>query len=635
MNLNVRSLPWLALLSYSTYSTATVLPYLSLRSVSVNAYRELVGWQTLINRAHMASCYGVFSITPAYERSYNDDHIAQSLFCGALCEHTCGAPNLAFKVQGSQVSGRDARALLADYFYLPPDFSSVINIDPKIDTFLTDFDIYVGFDAWAPGLFFRAHAPMTETRWDLGFCESSIIQGTRGYDPGYYSDSYTTHTTEHIIVGMERSDLLSNFEQFVFEKRCITNSPTISYQPLRYARMSSYRLTQARLAEIQCALGYNMLLGSDHHLGLELRCSIPTGNRPTGEFLFEPIVGNGHHGELGLGLTGHWNFWHDKDNCQYLGLYCDAYVTHMLKTCQHRTFDLVGKPLSRYMIAVQTGTPVEDLTTDQHTPVAQFQRTVAPVANITTLPVDVSCAVQTDIACKLTWATASVQWDLGYDFWYRSREKISLNHDCPCTNLLEKNWALKGDAFICGFPQLDVGTISSRGVALSPSQSKATIFSGTNNWPNGIDGHAWNQNPGIDTPAYPAYDGSNNPLVTHQRTYSDTWDQVYTTIDPVLITYDNLDMNNARSRGMSHTIFTHISYTLQNCGTWTPYLGIGGYIEFGRTTKQHGCVRPAQPCSITNQEYPTPCTTNCHGYCSLSRWGLWIKGGLSFNGKKN
>ena len=636
MNFNVRSLLWLTLFRYIACSQAAVLPYLSFRSVSVNANRELVGWQTLINKAGMASCYGVFSITPEYERSFKGNHIAESLFCGSLYQRTCSTPNVAFKVQGSQVENRDPRAWLADYFYLPTDFSSIININPKIDTFLIDFNIYVGFDTWAPGLFFRAHAPMTETRWDLGFCESNITEGTHGYDPGYYSDSFTTNTNRNIIVGMKRNDLLKNFEQFIFEQRSITDSETISYEPLRYARMSTYRLTKSRLAEIQCALGYNFLLDTDYHLGLELRGSIPTGNRPTGAFLFEPIIGNGHHGELGLGLTGHWSFWHDTDHCRNLSFYCDANITHMFKTCQQRTFDLVGKPLSRYMIAMDMRPPVTNLTTQSQTPTAQFQQRFVPVANITTLPVDVSCAIQADIACKCAFTTSCVQWDLGYDFWYRSCEKISLHYDYCCKNRFEQRWALKGDSFVFGFPQHVNGSIAEKGgVALSPSQSKATISSGTNNWPDGINGHAWNQNPGIDFPADFAYNDNNRPLVTHQLEYSDTWDQVYTTVDPVIITYNDIDMNNARSRGISHKIFTHLSYTFSNCETWTPYLGIGGEVEFGRNTKQHGCTRPAQSCSHIYPEYPSPQTSCSCNYCSLSQWGLWLKGGLSFGGKKN
>lgn len=614
MAFNIRSTIWLITLGSITLNAlGEVFPYLSFRSVSENAARELVGWQTQINKADMKTCYGLFTITPEYLRSFQARHIAELLFCGSLVERTCNFPNLAFKVQGSKVLNRDQQAWLADYFYLPTDFESTININPKIDTFLVDFNLYVGFDTWVPGLFFRAHAPMTNTRWDLRFCEGNITSGINGYDPGYFNDTFITNTAAQTIIGIPRNDLLNNFEQFIFGQKSITGIPTINYEPLRNARMSSYRLTKSRLAEIQLAFGYNFLLDPNYHLGLELRGYIPTGNEPHGEFLFEPIVGNGHHAELGLGLTSHWGFWYDDCNARNLSIYLDANFTHMFKSCQRRTFDLRDKPLSRYMLAMATYPPTENLIADvnnvQITPESQFKNKFTPVANLTTIPVDVSVALQADIALKLAFTSENFQWDVGYDFWYKSREKIVKRSDCCCLNKLAPYWALKGDSFVFGFPQQASGAIGSSGVPLAVSQSQSTIFNGTNNWPDGIDTIAWNQNPGIDTPNGPAFNGSDLPLVTHQLAYSPVWNQVYTSVKPVVITDANFDLKGAQTKGLSNKIFTHLNYTCNACSAWIPFFGIGGEVEFGKNSR-------------------------CH-FCSLSQWGLWIKGGLTFAGTKN
>ena len=614
MTFNVRSKIWLIVLGAITYNaTGTVLPYLSFRSASVNAARELVGWQTEINKADMKTCYGSFSITPEYLRSFNPSHLAQSLFCGSLFERTCSTPNLAFKVQGSKVRNRDERAWLADYFYLPTDFESTINIDPKIDTFLVDFNVYVGFDTWVPGLFFRVHAPMTNTRFDLRFCESNVTPGTNGYDPGYFNDTFTTNTNQHVIVGIPRDDLLKNFEQFIFGQRSITDIPNINYEPLHNARMSTYRLTKSRLAEIQMACGYNFLLNPKYHLGLELRGYIPTGNTPEGEFLFEAIVGNGHHAELGLGITSHCELWNNTETARNLSFYLDANITHLFNSCQRRTFDLRGKPLSRYMLAMAMCPPTENLVVSvdsgQVVPESQLKNKFTPVANLTTIPVDVKIALQLDMALKLAFTSENLQWDVGYDFWFRTCEKIVKRSDCCCLNKLAPCWALKGDSFVFGFPQQPSSTVDSSGVQLAVSQSNGTIFKGTNNWPDGIGTIAWNQNPGIDSPKGLAFNATNLPLVTHQLVYSATWNQVYTSIDPIIITEKDLDIDGAQTKGLSNKIFTHLNYTFNTCSTWTPFLGIGGEVEFGKNTG------------------------NC--FCSLSQWGIWIKGGLTFAGKKN
>ena len=386
---------------------ASVLPYLNFRSVSVNANRELVGWQTFINKAGMDRCYGVFSVTPEYGRSFHGYKIAQALFGESLFNRTCSAPNYAFKVQGSKVKKRDSKAWLADNFYLPPDYESIVNIDPKIDTFLMDFNFFIGFDTWAPGLFFRAHAPLTSTRWDLGLCESNKTEGSLGYDAGYFNNTYTIDNTNGSIVGTPRSSLLSSFEEFIFSQETIVNNPMITYEPLRHARMSTYRLTKNRLSEIQLALGYNFLLNALYHLGLEFRCYIPTGNTPKGEFLFEAIVGNGHHAELGCGITSHWEFWQDVNTSRNLSFYLDANITHLLTAHQRRTFDLKDKPLSRYMLAVNMRPPTTDLIasidTNEIVPTSQCTYRFTPVANITTVPVDCTIAIQADIAFKLAF----------------------------------------------------------------------------------------------------------------------------------------------------------------------------------------------------------------------------------------
>jgi hypothetical protein len=387
----------------------------------------------------------------------------------------------------------------------------------------------------------------------------------------------------------------------------------ISYEPLRHARMSRYRLTKSRLAEIQYALGYNFLLDPLYHLGLELRGSLPIGNKPTGEFLFEALVGNGHHAELGAGLTSHVQLWHDDCASRELTLYLDANITHLLKSHQHRTFDLKGKPLSRYMLATDMRPPVTDLFASingsQIVPSSQCKYRFTPVANITTVPVDCTIAVQADVALKLAYTQENFQWDIGYDFWARSCEKLCLRSDCCCPNKLASGCALKGDSFMFGFAQISTSTISTLGTPLASSQSNATIFNGTNNWPNGIDSAAWDQNPGIDSPKGFAYDTDGNQLVTHQWLFSSTWDAVYTSSNPMTISASDLDIAGAATKGLSHKIFTHLSYTFNTCTTWVPYLGIGGEVEFGKNN-----------------------TVHCR-YCSLSQWGLWLKGGLSFGEK--
>ena len=47
-------------------------------------------------------------------------------------------------------------------------------------------------------------------------------------------------------------------------------------------------------------------------------------------------------------------------------------------------------------------------------------------------------------------------------------------------------------------------------------------------------------------------------------------------------TEQDLDLQGARTGGLSNKIFVHLNYTAWQCYPWTPYVGLGGEIEFGK-----------------------------------------------------
>ena len=116
------------------------------------------------------------------------------------------------------------------------------------------------------------------------------------------------------------------------------------------------------LAEIRFVLGYNFLNDEDgdYHLGLGIYVAAPTGTRVgdqddcsgKGRYLFEPIVGNGKHWELGAQVTAHHIWWRSEDEDKSFGLYLEANITHLFAASQIRCFDLCSAGSnSRYMLA--------------------------------------------------------------------------------------------------------------------------------------------------------------------------------------------------------------------------------------------------------------------------------------------
>jgi hypothetical protein len=629
---------------------ADVVPHLAPRSQGINGARELVGWQSQINKWDMCYMYGSFSVTPEYTRTFHQNRITESLFCDALtsgsnsyhnsCHHgnnDCGNKIL---IQGTKVVGRNAKALMAENFYLPTDYSSEITFNPVVQNFLVDFNYYQGLDEWVEGMYCRIHTPITWTQWRLNYHEHIIDKGSQPMDPGYFNDTYSSNATG--TYGLSRSSLLKNFGEYVSDYESIEGVTNITYDPLQKARWNKCSMSKTGLAEITAAFGWNFVRHENVLFGLNLRAAAPTGNRPHGTYLFEPMVGNGQHWELGGGMNLWCTCWKSCDEQKNFTMYMDAYATHMFKTRQCRTFDLVGKPLSRYMLAMKFSPNVSNLLAgadpDSATaPLAQFTKEFTPVANLTTIPVDVSYAAQGEVILKFAYTHCNFQWDIGYDFWGRTCAKIRKRCDC-CDNGFATNvWGLKGDAFAFGFPETGgEGSIpTNAAIPLSATESGATIFGGTNNYYSGIDGIFWNQNPGIDN-ATQAWEDTTTILATYASTpISSGWAHVDTSApSPVLLTQDSIDTCAARTKAYSNKLFTHFGYLWKEHECWTPYLGLGGEVEFG-SQGNYG---------DDNCHHKSNCHENhkhSHGHCNgnenrcskfaFSQWGIWLKGGFSFN----
>jgi hypothetical protein len=74
---------------------------------------------------------------------------------------------------------------------------------------------------------------------------------------------------------------------------------------------------------------------------------------------------------------------------------------------------------------------------------------------------------------------------------------------------------------------------------------------------------------------------------------------------------------------MSHKVFGNVSYAWMDRDV-VPFIGIGGEGEFGRNEKC-GAKTCANSCATNSA-----CGKTCCNHVSLSQWGVWLKGGVSF-----
>ena len=657
-----------ALLSAIGCICATQAADVRIRSQSVDTARELAGWSNQINLFDMDGIHGSFAVTAEYTQSFNGKQIARSLFGSALNNSGntgCNKNGSSFRVSGSQASDRAAGDLLADYFGLPLDYQSSVYVKPEIKNFLVDFNFFVGLDQWLPGFWFRIHAPVVYAKWKLRMDESQSATAVIGYPAGYFAPA-----------AVPVSNLNSSFISYL-QGAVPTLNGGVVFQPLIYSKLCHTTITGAtngtrslscnnathtiRISDIRFALGWNFWQDANYHIGLGMLAAAPTGSRVDDTLLFQPMVGNGHHWELGGKFTSHSIVWRNSDCDKSITFYFDADATYMFAARQFRVFDLCGAgDTSRYMLAEVMKIPATNnlsgngISTTGAAPyvaplaetptpsVYQFSNIFMPVANIAAQTVKVSQPIQVDLTAMFNYTHRNFSWDFGYNFWVTACE--DLNRIGNTTALFQGNatYALKGDAYVYGFDNGNETGGLYDPIALGATESLATICSGTN-YPVGTRTPLPGLNTGIDNPEY-AYGNATGTVPPYDALFNVTTggtpatNQTSTSIQAAFLSTPNLDLQGARAKGMSNKLFTHVSYTWHDYGyCYVPYLGLGGKAEFAIGNKNcattpcansSGCIVVID--GLNTVAYNSSCDNGCRN-SNISEWGIWLKGGVSFN----
>jgi hypothetical protein len=182
---------------------------------------------------------------------------------------------------------------------------------------------------------------------------------------------------------------------------------------------------KAGLDDIQLKIIYQPSNVERVHFDVYGLIGIPTGKGSQARWLFEPLVGS-KHTQLGLGAT----FSADIiiTDCTVWALLAEAKYRYGLAGCERRSFDLTPNgQWSRYMLLV----PETD-------PYAFY-----PAINTLTFTTRVTPRSSLDLYLALHTCYHEWQFEMGYDFWLRSAEKVALScADLPVVGIAD----LKGIA---------------------------------------------------------------------------------------------------------------------------------------------------------------------------------------------
>lgn len=529
------------------------------RSQGTNTARELVGWEEFIHQFDVGGYYLTTGHILGYYRSFRPERLAQELFGDTV-----------LRFAGSQIAQRGSCELLADNFGLSADFRGTVEFSPLIENIVFDNQFFIGLDPIACGLYARFHMPLVHTRWDLRACQTRTSKHYSPFPDCYMAEDETSVTGDILMA-------LSGYYTFGDMQT-----------PWEYGRICSGVQTKTGLADIDVIVGYDIRQSDTHHLGFYGQLVLPTGNKFTARYLFEPLVGNARHVEVGAGFSGHVILYEHTAESS-LALWAEGNLVHMVKNKQMRSFDFChAGPLSRYMLLKELEKRGENYF---------YTGNLINAINFATREVEVSIAAKADISAKFAVRTPRIVADVGYNFYGRTKEHVDLT--CACDDRI---YAIKGTEGVCGLeyatvgdqPPIEFGPLI-RKISLNSSQHRATIReSGPTDNPQ--DPPVLNPSDIVVTAFSPQQGPISNPDVI----------QAKVSAPPVLVTVQDLHIPSGELPAQAtHKFFGYLGY---NCfdldWCYNPYLGIGGEIEWD--------------------------ARSCDERSALNQWSIFLKGGFEF-----
>ncbi|MFA5074713.1 MAG: hypothetical protein WC436_01265 [Candidatus Babeliales bacterium] len=168
------------------------------------------------------------------------------------------------------------------------------------------------------------------------------------------------------------------------------------------------------VADIDIAIGYNIFKHKHNRVALKLDVVIPTGNKAKGQYIFEPIAGNGQYWAFGGGFVSTCRLWQEEnDSIQFL---LNADLKYLFRTTQKRTISLKeddGKkiPFGHYYLGGKSG-----------------EQVLFPLANVLTRDVKVTPGLEFEGMAAFAFNTKNFTLDLGYNIFAKEGENASLKN---------------------------------------------------------------------------------------------------------------------------------------------------------------------------------------------------------------
>lgn len=265
-------------------------------------------------------------------------------------------------------------------------YDSVVNFCPKC----TEVGVGLVFKYQLPEqCWFSLATSVVQVRNKLNICENILDAGGAGPDSGFgYKSLYA-----------------------------FINSGCSTWN---YGKFCGGCIKKTGVPEIEITLGHDHEHADVGKTSGFLGLIIPTGSAVCQKYLFAPLIGNGKHVGLFGGVQGEYTLAQGNDIT--ISLVPSGLIRYLAPRQEQRSFDLKGRPWSRYMWVWLNNDALGDPAVG--TNVASALQRMVPLVNYSTLCVDVNPNWSVDVNLGLQFERERTKFELGYHGYAREAEDI-------------------------------------------------------------------------------------------------------------------------------------------------------------------------------------------------------------------
>lgn len=205
----------------------------------------------------------------------------------------------------------DIRA--ADFGLATSLYNGTFCFEPTITNLVANMDFFFGLDNLIQGLYIRARAPVTYSRWNLNAHvggqnsqQQALVQGF--IEP--ISNNFPTNTIYQATTSLSDGGVALEGQEFV------GLIPLLEYGYVTGAQSTT------GLADMPIDLGLNFLLTDRARFGISLHVVLPFGTHDDDPALFSPRIGLGRW-QVGADMGAYYHFWeNDFDKFSIYAEFC-------------------------------------------------------------------------------------------------------------------------------------------------------------------------------------------------------------------------------------------------------------------------------------------------------------------------